>query len=272
MRNFYSSPKFLASYETRLGILADIADGLQALHLSNVIHGDVKPDNILIFPDKDRGIRAKICDFGYAIIDPGAGPELQQPPPGTGMYNAPEVAWQKLIVRDGLQYTDVYSFGIVIWQTLLGGTMPFSTLCCPGRPPLTPKEIVYLKTGLNQEVADLYGISVAQDDFLRLNRADQSQPGAEDQEPAEDTVNDLLFAMAWDTLKPLMNINPANGGSLAIPRPEMSVLLSALRIALSSRPFDRSLAAIRVLLGQPNTRELISFPSYAGKPKCPKLS
>ncbi|KAK3321977.1 hypothetical protein B0H66DRAFT_619279 [Apodospora peruviana] len=38
----------------------------------------------------------------------------------------------------------------------------------------------------------------------------------------------------------------------------MSVLLSTLQIALSSRPFDRSLAALCLLLGQPNKRELIS--------------
>ncbi|KAK3379248.1 kinase-like domain-containing protein, partial [Lasiosphaeria ovina] len=119
LAELYSSSSFLASYQKKLWILSDIADGLQALHLSSVVHGDVKPENILIFPDKDRGIKAKISDFGYSMIDPAAGPEFQTLPGYSTVYAAPEAV--RPIRVDELEYTDVYSFGIVMWQTLLGG-------------------------------------------------------------------------------------------------------------------------------------------------------
>ncbi|KAI9803858.1 MAG: hypothetical protein M1825_001738 [Sarcosagium campestre] len=264
LADLYSSSSFLTSYQKKLWILSDIADGLQALHLSNVVHGDVKPDNVLIFPDRDRGMKAKISDFGLSIIDPGAGPEFQTLPGLTSVYAAPEAGRPpeagrhatpgRPIRRDRLQYTDVYSFGVVIWQTLLGGTMPFFVPRSPGRLPLVYKEVYNLKTGQNQEVAGLYGIEISEEGFWRLNQAGQS--GAEDQEPPDDTVNALLLAMAWDTLKPMTN--PA-GDSLTIPRTEIPVLLSALQIALSSRPFDRSLQTIRILLGQANKKELVSI-------------
>ena len=39
---------FLSSYQHKLRIINDVAEGLTALHFSSVIHGDVKPGNILI--------------------------------------------------------------------------------------------------------------------------------------------------------------------------------------------------------------------------------
>ncbi|KAK0719307.1 kinase-like domain-containing protein, partial [Lasiosphaeris hirsuta] len=58
----------------------DAAAGLEALHAYGVAHGDIKPDNILLFParepsdrdtDRDTEVRfvAKLNDFGSAIID-----------------------------------------------------------------------------------------------------------------------------------------------------------------------------------------------------------
>ena len=262
LSDMYSSSSFLASYQKKLWILSDIADGLQALHLSNIIHGDVKPDNILVFPGKDRDMMAKIGDFGLSIIDPGAGPEMQTLPGATWLYAAPEAGKPPEegrrpnpptpMPRDNLHYTDVYSFGIVIWQTLLGGTMPFFVPSSHDVRSLDIQSVYALKTGQNAEVADLYGISVSNEDFLRLSQSGQSD--AQVQEPPDDTVNALLLAMVWDTLEPMTD--PA-GDSLTIPRDEIPLLLSVLQIALSSRPLDRSLQDIRILLGQPNNRGLI---------------
>jgi serine/threonine protein kinase len=47
--------------------ISDIADGISALHDFGVIHGDVKPENILIFKNGD-GIIAKLGDFGSSGI------------------------------------------------------------------------------------------------------------------------------------------------------------------------------------------------------------
>ncbi|KAF6837449.1 serine threonine-protein phosphatase 6 regulatory ankyrin repeat subunit b [Colletotrichum plurivorum] len=51
-------------------LLGDVASALAALHTCGIIHGDVKLDNVLVFPSWDRPAKAlaKVTDFGHAII------------------------------------------------------------------------------------------------------------------------------------------------------------------------------------------------------------
>ena len=52
-------------YETIRGLCMDIGHGLQDLHANNFTHGDLKPQNVLIFKKGSSWI-AKLCDFGCA--------------------------------------------------------------------------------------------------------------------------------------------------------------------------------------------------------------
>ncbi|KAK0122573.1 hypothetical protein ONS96_009615 [Cadophora gregata f. sp. sojae] len=102
-------------------IIGDIADGISVLHVYGVIHGDIKPDNILIFKTTDRvhGLKAKICDFGFSgslfsedsprgSTPAWAAPELQ--------YNVPE-SFQEYR-KESPQ--DIYSFALVVMFVILG--------------------------------------------------------------------------------------------------------------------------------------------------------
>lgn len=47
--------------------MSDVLDGLKHLHLNNIIHRDLKLENVLLMRDSNnQEIRAKICDFGFA--------------------------------------------------------------------------------------------------------------------------------------------------------------------------------------------------------------
>ncbi|KAG8917266.1 hypothetical protein FRC02_003208, partial [Tulasnella sp. 418] len=52
----------------RLCILCDLSDGLGYLHSLDIVHGDVKPDNVLV----DSEGRACWCDFGISHFVEGA--------------------------------------------------------------------------------------------------------------------------------------------------------------------------------------------------------
>lgn len=104
-------------------LLAEVASGLHALHSLGVVHGDVKPSNVLIFRS-GQGFAAKISDFGFCIA---GNDDVDQALGGTAFWSPPECfpdspaetrPYQSLPTRD------YYSFGLVIWFVLFD-EMPF---------------------------------------------------------------------------------------------------------------------------------------------------
>jgi serine/threonine protein kinase len=105
-------------YKEKLKIVMDVSEGLRALHNSGIVHCDIKPENILIFPHENGRFLAKITDFDACIftseVDGTA--SLQD---GTKTYSAPESS--RSILVDDLPKVDIYSFGILVWQVFLDG-------------------------------------------------------------------------------------------------------------------------------------------------------
>jgi serine/threonine protein kinase len=101
-----------------LGI--QIAEGLSAAHRAGVIHRDIKPENIMVV---EGGENIKLMDFGIARLrDNAAATRLTQTGMimGTPAYMAPEqIEGGELSDR-----TDIYAFGIVIYE-MLAGRVPF---------------------------------------------------------------------------------------------------------------------------------------------------
>jgi ankyrin repeat protein/class 3 adenylate cyclase/tRNA A-37 threonylcarbamoyl transferase component Bud32 len=116
--------------KTRLEIVAQVADALQAAHDSGVIHRDIKPSNILI-TETGSTIKARLTDFGIgqviskeilAQITTTAGfAEIMQATElssrtGTRLYMAPEV----IAGKTSTTRSDIYSLGVVLYQLVLG--------------------------------------------------------------------------------------------------------------------------------------------------------
>jgi len=116
------------SLETRLEIVAQIADALQAAHDSGVIHRDVKPSNILVGNQSENPVHAYLTDFGIGqIISDEIRSQLSVSGfsqaglesaslSGTQLYMAPELFWGKpASIR-----SDIYALGVVLYQLLAG--------------------------------------------------------------------------------------------------------------------------------------------------------
>lgn len=103
-----------------LEIAAAIGSGLDYAHHQGVLHRDIKPSNILI---SQQG-HVYIADFGLArIVQAGESTMSQEMIMGTPQYISPEQAKGE----DDLDArTDVYSFGIVLYE-MITGQVPFKS-------------------------------------------------------------------------------------------------------------------------------------------------
>ncbi|KAF0915792.1 hypothetical protein E2562_038920 [Oryza meyeriana var. granulata] len=98
--------------------IQQLASGLQMLRENNVVHRDLKPQNILLVANNENSL-LKIADFGFAkFLEPSS---LAETLCGSPLYMAPEVMQaQKYDAK-----ADLWSVGIILYQ-LVTGSPPFT--------------------------------------------------------------------------------------------------------------------------------------------------
>ncbi|PYI03195.1 hypothetical protein BO78DRAFT_399965 [Aspergillus sclerotiicarbonarius CBS 121057] len=126
-------------------VALDVTSGLEALHRLHIVHGDVKPDNVLIFRETMGGDRvpvcAKISDFGVCIDMESQEDKLMiDDYRGTGTWLAPEVRdlsrWGDGAFKPEIMFRfDAYSLGLVILSIFITRGEPVD-LNMPGEEPI----------------------------------------------------------------------------------------------------------------------------------------
>ena len=113
------------SPEAALPLIGQIAEGMRAAHKQRLVHGDLKPGNVMLTGDDPDNPVAVITDFGLARPAPGNPDTGSANEPliaggGTLLYMAPE----QLQGGQATELSDIYSFGLVAYE-LLTGKLPF---------------------------------------------------------------------------------------------------------------------------------------------------
>jgi len=112
LKAYIVSGKYLKHPENISRHFSMICSGTQALQTASIAHGDIKPQNILVYYTAE-GDTVKLCDFGCSAIAKGLGARRSS---GTINYNAPEVLTD-LRVQFG---SDIWSLGCVLYECVSG--------------------------------------------------------------------------------------------------------------------------------------------------------
>jgi serine/threonine-protein kinase len=105
-------------------LFAGVLDGLACAHEAGIIHRDLKPENILLAPSESpdsSALTARILDFGLAKIrseEMAEGSSVTRPGTAVGTYGY--MSPEQLSGGEVDQRTDIYSVGVMFFETLTG--------------------------------------------------------------------------------------------------------------------------------------------------------
>ena len=117
-------------------IVEQIAKGLQAFHRLEMLHQDLRPENVMI----DATGTVKIVDFGSTrvagIVESAS--SVQNLPQGTVQYTAPEY----FLGEAGTARSDLFSLGVIAYQ-MLSGRLPFGTEVAKAQTKAAQRRLIY---------------------------------------------------------------------------------------------------------------------------------
>uniref|UniRef100_A0A8B9TH46 non-specific serine/threonine protein kinase n=1 Tax=Anas platyrhynchos TaxID=8839 RepID=A0A8B9TH46_ANAPL len=116
-------------------IFAQVVGAVRYLHDRNLVHRDLKCENVLLAAD---GRRAKLTDFGFSK-EAGTFPELSTTFCGSAAYASPEVLLG--IPYDAKKY-DVWSLGVMLF-VMVTGYMPFNDTHIRSMPQQQKQGVLY---------------------------------------------------------------------------------------------------------------------------------
>ncbi|MCP5308244.1 MAG: bifunctional protein-serine/threonine kinase/phosphatase [Zoogloeaceae bacterium] len=123
--------------ETVRGIIEQIARGLLAFHRMEMLHQDLRPNNVMI----DGSGTVKIIDFGSTRVAGLAEAETTDKVAdilGTAQYTAPEY----FLGETGSPNSDLFSLGVIAYQ-MLSGRLPYGAEVAKSRTRAAQKKLHY---------------------------------------------------------------------------------------------------------------------------------
>jgi serine/threonine protein kinase len=118
-------------------IIEQIGKGLMAMHRCDLLHQDIRPDNIMVTPEG----QIKIIDFGSTrvagLTEIGIGPDYNAQL-GTALYSAPEY----FLGDGGTEYSDQFSLAVLTYH-MFTSRYPYGTAIAKARTLSAQRRLMY---------------------------------------------------------------------------------------------------------------------------------
>jgi serine/threonine protein kinase len=215
----------ILSLPRSLAIMTQVAEALGAVHRGGIVHGDLKPHNVVMIERAGQTDFVKLVDFGIArfvgtaddavsVHDSGVGAIL-----GTPKYMSPEQASGKSIDHR----SDIYSFGVVLYE-LVTGLAPHAgadfgefVVSLHTVAPTPPHKITGLPHEVPKSLEDLILACLAKDPSERPGRIEQV---AERLVAIADEQNWIIYELSL-TPKPYAQIAQILDDDVLAPTPRV---------------------------------------------------
>ena len=152
--------------ERALELFLQVCAGVGYAHRNNIVHGDLKPQNILV----SRSGEVKVTDFGIAIAMWSPGQDRGTW--GTPQYLSPEQA----AGQPPTSASDVYSLGLILYE-MLTGHLPFEaatpTELLQAHLTQTPPSPKTFQPGLPDDLVEIIMTCLEKEPARRYRNADQ---------------------------------------------------------------------------------------------------
>jgi len=189
------------AFVLQIGI--EIAEGLEAAEVAGLVHGDIKPENILLDDKKD----AKLVDFGIASLSDQAATEGVW---GTPYYIAPE----KLRRKKSDSRSDIYSLAATLYHAL-AGIPPFEAETPMDVVKARLTEIPLPLTEVREDIEQALSDTIA--------RALEREPARRHPTYAS-LIGDLKRCLKAIVSKPKSGSSPASGKRLVLKKRKTGVV------------------------------------------------
>jgi TolB-like protein/Flp pilus assembly protein TadD/predicted Ser/Thr protein kinase len=154
------------SIDRILDIVSQVADGLSAAHKREIIHRDIKSENIIVSSEG----RVKIMDFGLATWRGVSKVTKEGSTVGTMAYMSPEQAEGRTVDHRA----DLFSLGVVFYE-LITGRLPFAgdheAAIIYSIVNETPEPLARYKSGLPEGLQEIVSKALEKDPELRHQTA-----------------------------------------------------------------------------------------------------
>lgn len=165
--------------DTACFLFKQIITGLAACHAKNVLHRDIKLDNVLLTSQGE----VKICDFGVSkLVTPG---EKMTEQCGTPAYIAPEV-----FKNEGYQgfASDVWSAGVVLYAMIFGAVPFKASNMAELHKQVLERQPTYKEEEISKDALDLL-------------------QGILTKDPVERLTTDQILAHKWMSCRKVKSVN-----------------------------------------------------------------